>query len=1291
MIGMSNSQIPPPENWQDFEALCWDLWKSIWGDPETQKNGRQGQPQHGVDIYGRPDVRNDWAGIQCKGKDNYSNRTITKTELEEEVEKAKTFDPCLSKFIVATTGQRDQKIQTLAREITKKHHEKDMFSVHVSFWNDIRDLSIEHPEVFERHYEYLSNAKIHEEIKEHNDEIISSISSVGSKVDKLSLSVQGVANEHLANEHQAELDQIREFIKENNPTAALKYLGGLKKRVWLNTTSVVRYRILTDEGAANLHLNRYHEAGKKFIEALQYNPDDEKSIENAAFGYLLLGESSKAKELASNVLNNNNPTSSRAYSIIIQATSSDEEIKKVISEIPEYVKETQDVAHVIGNYAYNKGDLNRAKKWLEISIKNEIENIPDIRALLGSTLLRMVLTDHTTIPGYQLNACQKELLTRSIELFTYSWNTMIDLNLQKLHTHWLVNRGIAKRLLSDPEGHEKDIDDAFNLDSSNPTNIYFKALLEFENGEYENAIHLLKDILGVTEQPGVPSLYLESLRKSEKFENADAINEINKFLRIDICSDEKEKLYRILINIYLDLGDYGEAQKICETRLKEYPANIQRIVDLSRVMRRSGNTDEAISILNNFKNEISESSTTQDMVELADEFFTLELFDEARSIYEKFVDTTQNTELTYRIVESYYRCGEIGKALMICKSLRGEYGPIPYISQIEAAIDNEIGDLSEARKVYEEYLKKFPDDFDIKLELAVLNLRCDNLDAVDEFLKSRFDIDSLSFENSTKIAHLLGQRGLVKKYIEILYENRRKFFDNNQAHQIYIVAILNNENEEWLDRPTKVAADTVVWIEDQSGEVQHHIIENRKNADMRQNELCIDHSLSQKLLGGSVGDTISSTSPVSEEIHKISRIENKYIYAFQESLNRFNQLFPDNPGLWGISLGKDEQDAISPEGYKKIKDLVIKNSNRNKNILEYYQNRKLTVGAVANLIQKNVFYIWSDLIKSSDLGIYCTGGSAEERKHVSSLIKRTAKLIIDPISLATIIELKMGDIIIDNFGKLGVAQSTVDMIKDAIIEQKGIRSKGFLSLEKGDESVIPHEVSPESVQKTLEKFEEMLSWVRTNCKIIPCKAALNMKRSQKIEYDSRLGQSFIDTILIASQDGNILYSDDGILRAIAKESFNAEGVWTQILLMDCMNRNALEKEKYNKMIIDLVNLHYHHTSINSGILIEAAKEANWKLEYPFTDVLDILREKHSDEPSAFNVSVDFTSLLWKERIQKEDRDWLFLNLLTTLTTGRCPPQIIKNFKDCIMNRFDLSQIDKDNIVELTELWELIYF
>ena len=55
-------QLPPPANWQDFEDLCHRLWSSIWGT-NPQKNGRQGQPQCGVDIYGMPPYKSQYTGI----------------------------------------------------------------------------------------------------------------------------------------------------------------------------------------------------------------------------------------------------------------------------------------------------------------------------------------------------------------------------------------------------------------------------------------------------------------------------------------------------------------------------------------------------------------------------------------------------------------------------------------------------------------------------------------------------------------------------------------------------------------------------------------------------------------------------------------------------------------------------------------------------------------------------------------------------------------------------------------------------------------------------------------------------------------------------------------------------------------------------------------------------------------------------------------------------------------------------------------------------------------------------
>ena len=75
---IASTQIRKPENWQDFEKLCKKLWGEIWNCPDTiKRNGRLGQSQKGVDIYGIPKGESQYSGIQCKGKDDYIISTLT--------------------------------------------------------------------------------------------------------------------------------------------------------------------------------------------------------------------------------------------------------------------------------------------------------------------------------------------------------------------------------------------------------------------------------------------------------------------------------------------------------------------------------------------------------------------------------------------------------------------------------------------------------------------------------------------------------------------------------------------------------------------------------------------------------------------------------------------------------------------------------------------------------------------------------------------------------------------------------------------------------------------------------------------------------------------------------------------------------------------------------------------------------------------------------------------------------------------------------------------------------------
>lgn len=150
--------IGKPENWQDFESLCKKLWGEIWEIPDKiKKNGRLGQDQAGVDLYGKPKGENEYWGIQAKSKDDYSQAKLTESEIEEEIEKARKFEPQLAVFIIATSSNKDEKIEKFIRIKDIENREKGSFEIQLFCWEDIVDLIKTYPET---HSWYLNGVEL---------------------------------------------------------------------------------------------------------------------------------------------------------------------------------------------------------------------------------------------------------------------------------------------------------------------------------------------------------------------------------------------------------------------------------------------------------------------------------------------------------------------------------------------------------------------------------------------------------------------------------------------------------------------------------------------------------------------------------------------------------------------------------------------------------------------------------------------------------------------------------------------------------------------------------------------------------------------------------------------------------------------------------------------------------------------------------------------------------------------------------------------------------------------------
>lgn len=147
MPTIASSVVPSPKSWDEFEDVSLAAAKLRWGSNDFHRNGRTGQKQDGVDIFGC-DNDERHIGVQCKN----TVGGVTLATVNSEIANAEKFEPKLDRLYIATTAPRDAKIQKEVRALSALRRKERKFRVGVLFWDDIcQDLATD-DDVFFSHY-----------------------------------------------------------------------------------------------------------------------------------------------------------------------------------------------------------------------------------------------------------------------------------------------------------------------------------------------------------------------------------------------------------------------------------------------------------------------------------------------------------------------------------------------------------------------------------------------------------------------------------------------------------------------------------------------------------------------------------------------------------------------------------------------------------------------------------------------------------------------------------------------------------------------------------------------------------------------------------------------------------------------------------------------------------------------------------------------------------------------------------------------------------------------------------
>ncbi len=1098
----------------------------------------------------------------------------------------------------------------------------------------------------------------------------------------------------LTDERHKRLDYASNLINQGKFSQAVQYLEDLNTELWSQADNKFKYRLLVNLGMATLGVDEFSDGATKFVEALQYNPEDDQAIAYAAMGYVFQKDRTSAEKLIEQALQKN-PANTLAHSLCIRIAPATKTIASVLEQIPSAYHDSSDVLVALGDKALNRGLYDKAEEWLQAALNCDNSNstgMETVKAGLGLALMKPNIQNYPLMSAGQLLDIQKQRLDQAITLFTEVLGGLYPDRHELSHLKFstLSNRAGALRLLGRYDESIRDIEIALQQEPKNSYLIQQRALLAHEKGNEEEAYYHFKQILSSPETPEASLLAASALMALKRFKEAEDI--LNQFLETDSPDNIKWDAKRLKSDLLLKRDARKDAETILNEIANEDPENILTFIQYIRWYKHIGSEEKNPELIEKAKAALRLDNSIPDQFFLADALYSLSYYRDAAEVYEQFVDKSLNSDLSRCLLRSYYCSGNYKGALDLAQQLLDKYGPLKIISEVAAYIYHYKGDMDSVQKTCENYLQFFPEDAGMQLRLAAANYDLEKYEELDRFLDSNPNCEDFDLDAYKTLARLYKVRNRIHSFLESIYNIRHRFYDKAHVHAFYEIAYLEARKMQPELQEFEVVQDGCgVLLENELGHEQWWILEDQPNVSFAKHKLNSDQLLYQALIGKRVGDKIAQKEGfLGGNSFIVLAIVEKYFAAGKQSFSILrNQPDLDEFKMLTIPMDGDRIDSSWIQDF--IEDLQKRSENFDL-IKSGYISGKAPLGSAAILLNRNPIEVWYQLASGSSPFIHAWSNFQSEKfEDALIVLQKGGLIVIDPISLMTLHHLGVADDVVKLLGRFGIAQSTISLFQEMVEKAQGLQCRGFANFGVENGQGIQQEVTPEQVRQQKNFFEQIIRWVRKNCQVLPCHRALDINKDERIELNELIGLSFVDTVLIAGEPGRILYADDQCLRWYASMDAGTPGVWTQVVLNYCFVQQNSNESLYRQATLGLSILGYTYTVINSDILMEAARLTEWQPKHLYISALRALADENTRMSYAVFISVDFLRQLYLEVVMADGqfidpRDALVSHLLTIITAKRSATKFIHKLRQEIEKKFVLIPLQKRKILEAIDAW-----
>ena len=1009
-------------------------------------------------------------------------------------------------------------------------------------------------------------------------------------------------------------------------------------------------------------------------------PEDPKALANVALIKYLLGEASIGLSYIKQAYQLD-PSNVHAVNILAQFYIDDGQYEEAKCLFTDDILQDPSCMITFGFLLQDCGETDQARLWFRKAADTS-PNDPEILMAYAAFLFMPIIDQLQAgaLSPIELAQDQKNQLIESEKYLNQAGDILKTSEEPNRYILTLINKSGVRLALQDAQQALSLTEEALEIDDTDHlcwTNkgMSLIQLRRFDEAEsaYVQALDNGSDLIPTTQKLAACRIF------QERFD--DAISTIRTILpegEEENVDDSTLPLVMTLLEAFIEGKHFDHAESLLDTLLTILPNDPRILVGYGDLKNKSGELEAAEDFFLQAVRYADRSDKTYSLFKLAQFYLYHKDYEKA----EKTLEPIVNLEINNLYLKQYLDClgtqGKLGRCVEIASNLRQKRLGDADLLHIEAISLENLGQLQNALQLYSELLEIEPPSSRYHIRKGICYYRLGNVNSAEALFRKALELGIDDPREKMMIAQTFSSLRHSWEAITLAYDALQEAIDDPQMHLAYLSLFLQRspDVQDRLDI-TAIDVDIEVTFQRNENEPQTYLIVSDSKEHTSVNELKVSSRLAQLLLGNAKDDIITYTDPQgSDVILKILETKSKFVVAFQKIFSQYNTRFLDQEGLEEIRIrGEDFS-----EFFRKI-DQVAEQTDL---AIENYRTLQIPISSFAHMLGRDLFTIWFGLTNTPDLKLRSAFGDEEEKQEEYKLALNSNEIVIDLISLFTLKLTGILELIPRMFNNVYVHQHSLDELNQIIEFYTPTGDGRRRSIGRIGDQYIANEESEESVQNKRSFLQDILQFIFDETNVSGLRSEQTIISDELVDF---IGKSPANSLVLAKEKSIPLYSDDRVLRRLAKE-YEVKGFWTQNMLRAAMEKEFLNSLEYRGIIQILLTNNYDFIAINHDDILYALKNSHFDVSHAnFVKTISTLKPATAVTDQAVNICAKVVKEIWLDPIRQllVKRDILFA-LLDILTEKRDKVLIARLFIEAVDVQFNLIQLYRDEVINLIETW-----